>query len=41
VEGAACLSMIRRTWADEHLVSYVRWLHPGDRYKLGSTIRHR
>ena len=40
-EGAACLSMIRRTWSNEHLISYVRLLHPGDRYKLSSTTRHR
>jgi GntR family transcriptional regulator, histidine utilization repressor len=34
-----CLLMIRRTWSDEHLVSYARLTHPGDRYKLRSTMR--
>lgn len=34
-----CLSMIRRTWSGEHLVSYARLLHPGDRYKLRSSIQ--
>ncbi|BAL25588.1 histidine utilization repressor [Azoarcus sp. KH32C] len=34
-----CLLMIRRTWSDEHLVSYARLMHPGDRYKLRSTMR--
>ena len=39
--GSACLSMIRRTWSAEHLISYVRLTHPGDRYKLrSSTKRH-
>ncbi len=34
-----CLSMIRRTWSDDHLVSYARLIHPGDRYKLRSALR--
>lgn len=34
-----CLSMVRRTWSDEHLVSYARLIHPGDRYKLRSKAR--
>lgn len=34
-----CLLMIRRTWSDEHLVSYARLTHPGDRYKLRSSLR--
>ena len=36
-----CLLMIRRTWSDEHLISYARLTHPGDRYKLRSTMRNR
>ncbi|NMF88856.1 histidine utilization repressor [Aromatoleum petrolei] len=36
-----CLLMIRRTWSDEHLISYARLTHPGDRYKLRSTLRTR
>ncbi|WNW09865.1 histidine utilization repressor [Pseudomonas sp. DTU_2021_1001937_2_SI_NGA_ILE_001] len=39
--GAACLCMVRRTWSSENLVSYVRLTHPGERYKLRSTTRHR
>lgn len=35
-----CLLMIRRTWSDEHLVSYARLIHPGDRYKLRSSLRN-
>ncbi|MDR5865680.1 histidine utilization repressor [Halomonas koreensis] len=33
-----CLRMIRRTWSGDHLVSYARLLHPGDRYKLRSSL---
>ncbi|TGG94208.1 histidine utilization repressor [Natronospirillum operosum] len=33
-----CLSVIRRTWSNEHLISYARLLHPGDRYKLRSAM---
>lgn len=36
-----CLSMIRRTWSDEHLISYARLIHPGERYKLRSTSKRR
>jgi GntR family histidine utilization transcriptional repressor len=39
--AAACLSMIRRTWSDEHLISYARLTHPGDRYKLRSSLNRR
>lgn len=35
-----CLCMTRRTWSNEHLISYARLLHPGDRYKLRSSILH-
>lgn len=35
-----CLLMIRRTWSDEHLISYARLIHPGDRYKLRSSMRN-
>jgi len=38
---APCLSVIRRTWSDEHLVSYARLIHPGDRYKLRSSHKPR
>lgn len=36
-----CLSMIRRTWSGEHLISYARLTHPGDRYKLRSAMHRR
>jgi GntR family histidine utilization transcriptional repressor len=35
-----CLLMVRRTWSDEHLVSDARLTHPGDRYKLRSSMRN-
>lgn len=37
-EQQPCLRMIRRTWSDEHLVSYARLIHPGHRYKLRSAL---
>jgi len=36
-----CLSVIRRTWSDDHLISYARLIHPGDRYKLRSLHKTR
>ena len=36
-----CLSMVRRTWSGEQLISYARLIHPGDRYKLRSTVSSR
>ncbi|WP_104203500.1 histidine utilization repressor [Billgrantia saliphila] len=33
-----CLSMTRRTWSGEHLISYARLIHPGERYKLRSSV---
>ena len=36
-----CLSVIRRTWSDDHLISYARLIHPGDRYKLRSLHKRR
>jgi len=38
---APCLSVIRRTWSDEHLISYARLIHPGDCYKLRSSHKPR
>lgn len=35
-----CLSVIRRTWSDDHLISYARLIHPGERYKLRSLHTH-
>ncbi|MFY0664832.1 MAG: histidine utilization repressor [Natronospirillum sp.] len=34
-----CLQMTRRTWSDDHLISYARLMHPGTRYKLRSAVR--
>ncbi|EHJ91194.1 histidine utilization repressor [Vreelandella boliviensis] len=31
-----CLSVRRRTWSGDRLISYAHLLHPGDRYKLRS-----
>ncbi|QOR38745.1 histidine utilization repressor [Billgrantia diversa] len=39
-ETRPCLSMSRRTWSGEHLISYARLIHPGDRYKLRSSVHH-
>ncbi|WP_435103573.1 histidine utilization repressor [Arhodomonas sp. AD133] len=36
-----CLRMTRRTWSDDHLISYARLLYPGDRYKLRSGMSER
>ncbi len=36
-----CLSMTRRTWSGEHLISYARLIHPGERYKLRSSLHRR
>lgn len=33
-----CLSMARRTWSGDHLISYARLIHPGQRYKLRSSV---
>jgi GntR family histidine utilization transcriptional repressor len=32
--GEPCLEIARRTWNAGHLVTYVRILYPGDRYRL-------
>ena len=39
--AAPCLSMIRRTWSDAHLVSFARLLLSGVRYKLRSHTKRR
>jgi GntR family histidine utilization transcriptional repressor len=33
-----CLVLMRRTWADRQTVTYVRFLHPSSRYRLGSRF---
>lgn len=32
--GAACISITRRTWRADALVTFVRFLHPGDRHRF-------
>ncbi len=34
-----CLLVTRRTWSMHQLVSFARLWHPGDRYKLRSTLK--
>ena len=34
-----CLALSRRTWSDQVAVTFVRCLHPGSRYRLGSRFR--
>lgn len=36
--GQPCLRLIRRTWSGDRLISYARLVHPGDRYKLRSSL---
>lgn len=31
-----CLQLTRRTWKDDHVVTYVTLTYPGDRYDLGA-----
>ena len=33
-----CLQLIRRTWSKDQLISYARLSHPGQRYKLRSSM---
>jgi len=33
-----CLALMRRTWASSQVVTYVRFLHPSSRYRLGSRF---
>nr|WP_299240830.1 histidine utilization repressor [uncultured Halomonas sp.] len=39
--GTPCLQMTRRTWSSDHLISYARLTHPGDRYKLRSSVHRK
>ncbi|MFM2485672.1 histidine utilization repressor [Celerinatantimonas yamalensis] len=34
-----CLMLMRRTWLREQIVTYVRFLHPSSRYRLGGRMR--
>ncbi|WP_397448449.1 histidine utilization repressor [Pseudomonas sp. NA-150] len=33
-----CLVLMRRTWSDSKIVTYVRLIHPSSRYRLGSRL---
>lgn len=37
--GEPCLLLTRRTWTRGSIVTLVRFLHPGSRYRLGSRFR--
>jgi GntR family histidine utilization transcriptional repressor len=37
-EQTPCLVLMRRTWTNEKTVTYVRFLHPSSRYRLGSRM---
>jgi GntR family histidine utilization transcriptional repressor len=34
-----CLVLTRRTWSNQMVVTFVRCIHPGSRYRLGSRFR--
>ncbi|MFM2480450.1 histidine utilization repressor [Celerinatantimonas sp. YJH-8] len=34
-----CLILMRRTWAHENIVTYVQFLHPSSRYRLGGRMK--
>ncbi|KAA3505421.1 histidine utilization repressor [Agrobacterium vitis] len=34
VERTACISIARRTWLDEQLITFVRLIYPGDRHRF-------
>ncbi len=36
-----CLVLTRRTWSDGRLVTFVRCVHPGSRYRLGTRFKAR
>ncbi len=37
--GDACLVLTRRTWSRGRAVTYVRCIHPGTRYRLGTRFK--
>lgn len=37
-EQTPCLVLMRRTWTSNKTVTYVRFLHPSSRYRLGSRM---
>ncbi|MDX1298562.1 MAG: histidine utilization repressor [Pseudomonas sp.] len=38
-ENEPCLVLIRRTWSNAQGVTFVRFLHPSSRYRLGSRVQ--
>ena len=38
-EREPCLQLTRRTWLRDQAITWVRCLHPGTRYRLGSRFR--
>jgi GntR family histidine utilization transcriptional repressor len=34
--GEPCLQLIRRTWKNDQVITYVTLTYPGDRYDLGA-----
>jgi GntR family histidine utilization transcriptional repressor len=36
--GEACLNLIRQTWQNERLVTYVEITHPGDRFQFAGVF---
>jgi GntR family histidine utilization transcriptional repressor len=39
--GEPCLVLTRRTWSGGRLVTFVRCVHPGSRYRLGTRFKAR
>ena len=37
--GQPCLVLTRRTWANQLVVTFVRCIHPGSRYRLGTRFQ--
>ena len=37
--GQPCLVLTRRTWASQVVVTFVRCIHPGTRYRLGTRFQ--
>ncbi|CAG9295884.1 histidine utilization repressor [Celerinatantimonas diazotrophica] len=37
-QNEPCLMLMRRTWAHNQIVTYVRFLHPSSRYRLGGRM---
>jgi len=37
--GQPCLVLTRRTWTNQTLVTFVRCIHPGSRYRLGTRFQ--